>query len=86
MKKEKRECDEPSVGLRGESDREASEREEASDVRNKERQINTCPQTCKHTVRKGIKPIKCVGWVNCAKRDTPKRRGGEGREGEAVMV
>lgn len=59
------------------------EREDASDVRNKERQINICPQTCKHTVRKGIKPIKCVGWVNCVKRDMPKRRseGGRGSNG-----
>lgn len=81
---EKGECDEPSVGLKGESDREASEREEANDVRNKERQINTCPQTCKHTVRKGIKPIKCVGWVNCAMGDMPKRRTEEGRSRNGV--
>lgn len=73
-KKEKRERDKPSVvGLQGESDREASEGEEASDGRNKERQINTCPQTCKHTVRKGIRLIKCASWVNGAKRDMPKR-------------
>lgn len=82
MKRKKSECDDASVGLQGESNREESarereeargecKREEASDGRNKERQINTCPQTCKHTVRKGIKPIKCVGWVNCAKRDMP---------------
>lgn len=34
-------------------------------------------------VRKGIKPIKCVGWLNCAKRDIPKRQreGGRGRYG-----
>lgn len=58
-------------------------RKEASDGRNKESQINTCPQTCKHTVRKGIKPIKCVGWVNCTKRDMLKRQreGGRGSNG-----
>lgn len=46
-----------------------------------DRQINTCPQTCKHTVRKGIRPMKCVGWANCAKRHMPKRRR---RQGEAA--
>lgn len=58
-------------------------RKEASDGRNKESQINTCPQTCKHTVRKGIKPIKFVGWVNCTKRDMLKRQreGGRGSNG-----
>lgn len=60
-----------------------SEGKEASDGRNKERQINTCPQTCKHIVRKGIRPIKCASCVNCAKRDMPKRRkeGGRGSNG-----
>lgn len=34
-------------------------------------------------MRKGIKPIKCVGWLICAKRDIPKRRreGGRGSNG-----
>lgn len=63
MKRENK-CDESSV------------REEENDGRNRERQINTCPQTCKHMVRKGIKLIKSVGWLNCAKRDTPERRRG----------
>lgn len=63
--------------------KEKQVRKEASDGRNKESQINTCPQTCKHTVRKGIKPIKCVGWVNCTKRDMLKRQreGGRGSNG-----
>lgn len=63
--------------------KEKQVRKEASDGRNKESQINTCPQTCKHTVRKGIKPIKFVGWVNCTKRDMLKRQreGGRGSNG-----
>lgn len=55
--------------------------EEVNGGRNSKRQINTCPQTCKHTVRKGIKLIKCVGGLNCTKRDMPKRLW-EGRERE----
>lgn len=34
-----------------------------------------------NTMRKGIRLIKCVGWVNWAKRDMPKRLW-EGRERE----
>jgi len=55
-KGKKRECDEPSVGLQGESDREASESGEASDGRNKERQINTCPKPVNTQWEKGLSP------------------------------
>lgn len=36
------------------------------------------PQTCKHAVRRGFKLIKCVGWVNCTRRDLPTRPWGGG--------